>query len=356
MTSRTLPIALSLMLEVIASCKSEPATDVPSPSASAEPGAPSSSFAWVAVRPGTSVAPEEYLARILRTGESEAVVVAPLPARIASVVKKPGDRVEKGDPIALVVMPELDAAGAMVAAAEASIAVLEARKQRLAGLAKEGLVREAEVSDLELELARHRADRLRGSAVLQSAGAPGGTVVLRSPLAGVLVEVGATLGELRRPEDGPLARIRGKAGQRVEATLPRVPTDGATYRLSAAGADIKLTLVNHASAPSGLGYLAWFEAGDGVELPAANEGRLRVGAATDTTALRLVPATAVGQEGEKHFVVVRVKGDDPSRRIDVELVRVSGAEALVRGALDEGQLVATAPDRAAAQLEGERSP
>lgn len=356
MTTWPLRVLAAVALGGLASCDVGSSASSPPSAAAANSGASSSSYAWVAVRGGSSAAPEEYPARILRTGESEAVVVAPLPARIASVLKKPGDRVEKGDPVVIVVMPELDAAGATVAAAEASLAVLEARKERLTSLAKEGLVREAELSDLELELARHRADRLRGRAVLQSAEGPGGRVMLRSPLAGVLYEVAATLGELRRPDDGPLARIRAKAGQRVEATLARAPSTDATYRLAAGGEDISLSLINHIAAPSGLGHLAWFEAGADVELPAANEGSLRVGAEGDGRTLRAVPTTAVGEAAGKHFVVVRAKAELPAKRLEVELARVVGADALIRGELEEGQLVATAPGRAAAELEGAVTP
>lgn len=328
----------------------------PASSTSAEAAAPSSSFAWVAVRAGTAAAPEEYPARMLRTGDSEAVVVAPLSARITSIVKKPGDAVAKGDPVALVIMPELDAAGAAVASADASIALLEARRSKLVSLAKEGLVREAEIGDLDLELARHKAERLKGAAVVQAAGASGGTVTLRSPLAGVVVEVAATLGELRRPEDGPIARVRARTGQRVEATLHRSPSPGAIYRFRAASADVPVTLVNHVAAPSGLGYLAWFEPAPDGELPSANEGRLLVGTAVDAGEARLVPATAVGMDHGKAFVIVRATNEEAPRRLAVEVLRVAGAEALVRGELAEGQLVATAPERAAASLEGATSP
>jgi len=325
----------ALAIVWLAACNGDSGSIAPAAKPSAESAAPSSSFAWVAVRPSAAALPEEYPARILRAGESEAVVVAQLPARVAQLVKKPGDLVEKGTPVALVVMPEFDAAGATVAGADASIAVLEARRLRLASLAKEGLVREAEVGDVDLELTRHRAERIRASAVIQSAGAPGGMVILRSPLAGVLVEVAALLGELRRPEDGPIARVREKSGHRVEATLPNLPANDAAYRLHAAGTDHELTLINPVAATNGLGYLTWFEAKPGTELPAASEGRLHVGTLADPGTLHLVPASAVGQVAGKAFVVSRVKADAPPTRVEVELVRVAGSEALVRGPLAE---------------------
>ena len=339
----------------IMGCKgtSEPAPQPASTSASVgRESAPSSDFSWVSVRPGSAAAPEEHPAKLLRTSASEAVVVAPLTARVMSLLVKPGDAVDKGAPIAVVVMPELDSASASVAAADASLAVLQKRRERLGKLEGEGLVRDADVAALDLEIARHQAERLRGRAIVQAAGgAQGGSVTLRTPLGGVVMEIGATLGELRRPEDGPLARVRNRTGQRIEATLPQKPALDGRYSFHGADGDFEVRLVNQVTAPSGLGYLAWFEAAPNVELPSANEGRLRIAAPIGAD-LFAVPASAVGQDGPRRFVVVCTPKGEGSKVVEVELVRLANAEALVRGPLEEAQRVATAPERAAEAQRG----
>ncbi len=329
----------------------QPADDV-TPSATSSTAAPSSPFAWVAARPASEAAPEEFPARLLRTGGTEAVVVPPLPARLVGLAVRPGDSVAVGAPIARVVMPELDAALAALSGAEGALVILRRRRARLAALEAEGLVRASDVAAIELDLARHGAERLRARGVLAGAGVGhGGTVVLRSPIAGVVTEVPATLGELRRPEDGPLARIRSRGGQRIEATLPARPVDGTTYALRASGSTVAITLVNQVPSSSGPGYVAWFEAAAGVEMPAVAEGRVLARSPASAGAW-VVPATAVGARGSVHYVVVRTRGGASPSIVDVELVRVATADAIVRGPLPDGALVASDPTGAASPGDG----
>ena len=341
----------ALVLGLPVGCKAA-AEDPPVTRAALAPGAPSSPFAWVAARPASEAAPEEYPARLLRTAGSEAVVVPPLPARLVSLAVRPGDTVAVNDPIARVVMPELDAALATVTAAESSLVILRRRREQLRPLEGDGLVRGADLAALELEIARHEAERLRGRAVLAGAGfRQGGTIVLRSPIAGVVTEVPATLGELRRPEDGPLARVRSRSGQRIEATFPVRPTEGAGYSFRSAAGVLPLALVNQVPAPTGIGYLAWFEAAAGAEMPAASEGRVLVSAPASPGAW-LVPAAAVGARGPGRFVVVRTRAGAGPTVVAVELVRVANADAIVRAALPNGALVASDPARGASLVDG----
>lgn len=335
------PVALVLAL---VGCRAGTKTEPDAAKASLD--ASSSPFAWVPVRGAASAPADEHPARLVRTAESEAVVVAPLPGRIVALLVKPGDAVEKGTAVARISMPELDSAIATVASASASLEVLERRRARLAELEKEQLARDADVAAVDLEIARHRADRARARAVVQVAGnAQGGEVVLVSALAGVVVEVGAILGELRRPEDGAVARVRGRFGQRIEATLPARPARDGAYFFRTGDVDVPVAFVNAAPSPSGIGHLAWFEPGPAVELPSASEGRLRVGAlAADD--VWVIPASAVGEDGARRFVVARLSVGAVASRVDVEVVRVVSGDAVVRGALTSAALVATDPERA----------
>lgn len=330
-------------LLLLAACKQAAPASAP-----AATGAPSSAFAWVALRPASDARAEEYPARLLRTNDSEAVVVPPLPARIVHLAVKPGDAVEKGAPIAQVLMPEVDVALAMLEGAERALAVLGRRRAQLATVEAEGLVRAGDVSSLELEIARQTAERLRSRAVLTGAGVTqGGTITLRSPIAGVVIEVPATQGELRRPEDGPLARVRSRTGQRIEAQLPSRPVADATYLYRTPEGLSPLTLVNQAPAPNGLGYLAWFEPPLGTPLPSAAEGRVLVRASKSAEAW-VVPVDAVGARGAERFLVVRAPDASAQSVVAVEVARVGGGEAVVRGAgLVEGMRVAADPSAAA---------
>lgn len=334
----------------------EPAID-PSPArASAANAPPSSSFAWVAARPASEAAPEEYPARLLRTSASEAVVVPPLPARLVSLAVRPGDTVSQGDPIARVVMPEIDVALAAVTGAESSLAILRRRRAQLSPLEGERLVLASDVAAVDLEIARHSADRLRARAVIAGAGiSHGGVIALRSPIAGVVTEVPATLGELRRPEDGPIARVRSRVGQRIEATFPSRPTEGATYSFRSAAGAIPIALLNQVPAPTGLGYLAWFEASAGAEMPAAAEGRVLVHSPASAGSW-LVPATAVGARGTGRFVVARTRSGAGVTVVAVELLRVANADAIVRAALPDGALVASDPARGEGLVDGGARP
>jgi membrane fusion protein, heavy metal efflux system len=317
--------------------------------------APSSAFAWRPARSSADAAPEEYPARLLRSPGAAAVVVPPLPARVLEIVVKPGDTIAKGAPVARVVMPEADGAAAVLQGADRALAVLTQRRAQLASLEGEGLVRAADVAALDLDIARQQADKLKARAVLAGSGVGGGgPIVLRSPIAGVVTEVTAMLGEYRRPEDGPLATVRGRTGQRVEATFPTMPDPHATYGFRTTTGLAPLQLVTSIPAPTGTGFLTWFDAAADTELPSAAQGRVVV-QAPKSADLWVVPATAVGRTAAIAFVVLRAREGAAATKLTVELVRIANADALVRGTIPVGALIAS-DAVAAAELLTERAP
>lgn len=318
---------------------------------------PSSTFKWVPVRPASDAPPEEYPARLLNSAGTIAVSVAPLPARIVSLAVKPGDDVAKDGPIARVVMPDADAAVATLRAAETSLAVLTKRRAQLGELEAEGLVKASELAALDLDIARLKGEKVRAEAVLRGAGLKtSGTVTLLSPVAGVVTEVAAVQGELRRPEDGPIARIRSRSGQRVEATFPeRPPTDASfSFRVGSEPV-VPVKLVNIVPHSAGVGFVAWFDAQGEISFGAGSEGRVSVSAETSSGA-RLVPSSAVGARGAQRFVVARTRSDAKPVEVAVQVLRVSGSDSIVRGELNEGALVASDPYRAESELRGEKQP
>ena len=357
-----LPTGIRLCIASVAlllACSKEP---LPAPSppppvtatgarAAAVAHATSSNFAWVAPRLPQDAAPQEYPARLLATLDSTAVIVPPLAARVTEVMAKPGDEVAVGTAIARVVMPGANEAAATLQAANQSLAVLSKRRTQLEALARDGLVRAAEVATLDLEIAQQQASKLRARAVLAGSGVSGGgSIVLRSPIAGLVTTMHATLGEYRRPEDGPLAEVRSRTGRRIEATLSSAPSVSGGYVFRVGAQTVPVTLVSSMPAAAGIGYQVWFDAGAETPFASGAEGRIVVQAESmpDTW---LVPATAVVRGATGDELIVRTHGTATTQRLVVELVRVANADAIVRGALPAGVVIATDGMQAATQLE-----
>lgn len=306
--------------------------------------APSASVQWNAIRQASEMTAEEYPARVLSAAGALAVSVPPLHARVLELLAKPGDSVELHAPLVRVVMPEAAAAEATILAANASLSVLTRRRSQLQELERDGLVRAADLATLDLDLAKFTGEKLRAEGVLKGAGLTGGgAVLLRSPAAGIVTEMSVVLGEMRGPEDGPVARIRSRTSTRIEATsATRLASDGGYTFLSSDATTVPVKLVNCAPQNSGVGYMCWFDAMELSDLPANADGRIRVKTANDST-LQLISASSIGAQGDARFVAVRARTGGPVLRQAVELVRVVASDALVRGLNDHSVLVASDP-------------
>ena len=299
---------------------------------------------WVRPTPGERGRTLSVPAEVLQTAESEAVVVAPLEARIVAVHVRPGDRVAEGDAIADVVMPELETAVAAARGAEGQHAVLKKRYERLEALQREGLAVKKDVVALEVELARVDAERRRARAVLAGAGLTrAGTHALRSPIDGIVVTSDARVGDVRHPDDGPLATVRKPIGQRVAALLARRPGAGAKAAFVRDGADaVDLKVVSSIADASGFGYRTWFEPEAGAELEAAARGQIVFRAEAVENAWRL-PETCVARDDGGSFVVVARDGEPA--RLSVDVLQADAGHVLVRGALTPSMRVSTDPQR-----------
>jgi len=312
--------------------------------------APSADFPWVEPVASEGETVDELPAHVVQTAESEAVVMAPLEARVVSVVVRPGDTVAKGDPIATVVMPELEAAVAALRGADGEMTVLEGRQARLSKLQAEGLAVRRDVVALEIQIARAESVRKTAKAVLAGAGLrSGGVHTLRSPIDGVVVEADVRLGEVRHPDDGPLAIVRAPTGRCVSAVLPRKPDAAMRTDFVREGEDpVPLRLVTSISDASGFGYQAWFEpvndgeSGSGLE--ASARGRVSFRLPSEGPSWRL-PETAVGRDDTGAFAIV-AEGAARPRRVALDVLRVGSGDAYVRGDLSATSRVATDPERA----------
>lgn len=130
--------------------------------------------------------------------------ITPLvPSQVIEVKARPGDKVKKGDVLAVLKNVQLGEARAEIAQAKAALEVAQdqlARQEQLSGagigaqksyVEAQGAVKQAQAS---LGAAMSRAQVYGGS------GGSGATTVIRSPLAGTIVERHATAGEVATPE------------------------------------------------------------------------------------------------------------------------------------------------------------
>jgi biotin carboxyl carrier protein len=204
----------------------QPPTSVPTP--------------WVKLRPSGAAPLFEGPAQVLPSPGSAAEVMPAFTAQVVQVLVQPGQRVVAGEPLCVVLMPEvLRAAGSHVGAGLRLHAYAQRREQLLA-LKGEGLTRLSEQMEVEARIAETKASQLEALAVLHSAGlspaeaaslsASGGRITLRSPIAGVVVDVHVNLGQVIQP-GSQVMRVVGSSGQRIEARLSAQLPTGARFEL-----------------------------------------------------------------------------------------------------------------------------
>ncbi len=314
------------------------------PEAPAPPSKASAVTRWVPVRDTAGVSMLEVPAEVRGDVDSSAAVGLPFIGRVTSLFVRPGDNVARGDRIALVIVPQvLSAAGAYVAATT-RLAAEETRRARLVSLQQEGLMRAADTIENQGRIADAKAEIATALAMLRAAGVDpsiagtlverDGSIVLRSPIAGVVTQVNAVVGETRDPSAPALARIVGRSSRRVEAHLARLPPSDASFSLAARNGTtipLRLVAVSPAVDPIDGARMAWFDAPEEAELAVGSKERVRIQLGPDVV---LVPASAlvVGPDGAR----IRRKND----WLEVEVIAASGADALVRGALAVGDAVA----------------
>ncbi|WP_197040936.1 efflux RND transporter periplasmic adaptor subunit [Chondromyces apiculatus] len=315
---------------------------------------------WVKARAAGDTALLEAPAVVLAPPEAAGAVAAPFAARVTRIHVQPGQAVEKGAPVVDVLMPELIGASGAYAAAGTRLAAHRRRKAQLDGLRADGLVKLSEMAEVEAQIADAEADQQIAAATLRSAGmgpgeagrvlGSGGGVTLRSPVAGVVTEVRAALGEMRDPAGEPLARVVGGGAARVEARLPSRPPEGARYDLViGAAAPTLLRKVAEAPAVDGRdGTLRiWLEAEGTFSAPHGALGKVRVRVDPGSGAV-VVPTAALAMQGGGAVVVARKTGQP----LQVEVLATAGADALVRGALAAGDEVAAEAMRAMVEVQG----
>ena len=317
------------------------------------PPTPSSRTPWVKARSSEGVPLLEAPAQVLPSPEGQAAVVPPYRARVLKVLVRPGQKVTKGQPLVEVVMPEVSTAAGAYAAATTRVDAYGRRKAQLDALKADGLVRLADVLEAETKLAEARADQQSAAAALRTAQIEPSEaadivsgkkpVVLKSPIAGVVVAVGAGVGDSREPSGEPLVRVAGEGDSRVEARFarPSTPRNASYEFVVTGGARHHLTFVARAPVvdPRDGTIAVWLVPDAGTKLQPGLTGRVVV-TLPGVAGAAVVPARAVALAEGKAFVVVR--RDGKAEKVQVDVFASSGAEALVTGVAADEEVAADA--------------
>lgn len=131
------------------------------------------------------------------------VHVAPLvEGQLTEVKAAVGEQVAKGDVLAVLRSVALGETRAALSEAEAELAVAQANFERQEELMREGIGARRTLIEAEgaMRTARARVQGLKNRTRVYGHGGSGATTLLRSPIAGEVVERHATIGEVVRPE------------------------------------------------------------------------------------------------------------------------------------------------------------
>ena len=182
-------------------------------------------------------------------------IVLPAPGRIASVLVKLGDAVQKGQPLLTLESPDVDAvessylqAGAALAQANANLAKAQSDYDRESDLFEHNAVARKEVINAENSLAQAKAAVEQAQASKQQysrrlemfgiePGKFGQEVEVRSPLAGKVLELSVAAGEYRNDTNAQLMTIANLSTVWVSADVPE-----SSIRLVEVGERVDITL------------------------------------------------------------------------------------------------------------------
>lgn len=330
-------------LALHAGCGPRDAVAPPAPSAVADAGTPraatesapvSSAFAKVQKAEGATLV--EVPAQVLGSATQRAEVMPAFRAQVVSVQVEPGQQVTAGTPLVVVRMPEVvRAAGAYLAAGLRQSAFLQ-RQQQLQSLRGEGLARLSDIAETAASLSEASAAQKEALSTLQAAGLSaqdaaaiadgGGRVTLRSPLAGVVMQVSAATGQIVEPGSSPaLVRVAGSGETRIEAHLPILNELPLHFELASAQTTTPLRLLRQAPVldPRDGMALSWFEPSGPHRLLPGQSGRLRAVMAAHAQdkapKLLLIPSRALQSLAQKSTVRRRRDGKMDTIAVDVLL-------------------------------------
>ena len=290
-------------------------------------------------------------------------IFSPVTGRVMKVLAGPGDRVQKGSPLAVISSPDIGSAWSDVVKARASLSASQAEYQRQKELyeAHAGPLRDLETAENNFKQAKAEQERTEAKARLLRTGSDLGAedFVLRAPIDGTVVMRAANPGvELQGAYGGGTAVELFTIGE-----LDQVIVLGDLHEQDMSsvkpGAEVEVRVV---SAPDKVftGKVDWVSSALDVtthtakiRIRVANPDRLLKAEmyATVTIPLTLPPAVALPRNALLHLadqtVVFVALGESPDRRLRFERRRVRVDEDVtgdfypVLSGLNAGETVVT---------------
>lgn len=315
------------------------ANDGVCPQVEGPPRAASTASAWVEATVPRDVSLLQAAARVVLTGDRQAVLRPLYRAQISQFHVQAGDRVRVGQALVDVVMPEVVAAAATYMGASRRSGAQAARRDKLTALRGEGLVAESAVFDVASRAAETDQQVALAAATLRAAGQEPANaralvrrpaVTLTSPIDGVVRELSGRLGEIVEGQGPPVALIVGEGTPRIEARFLHAPPPGATMRFVAVDGSVwplRGEPVARAVEPDDGAIVMWFEVDDD-ERRAFAGLRGTVECFSDDPTIVQVPAGALGRD-EQGLTIHRQEAEGYVT-VPVDLIMMSGASALVR--------------------------
>jgi cobalt-zinc-cadmium efflux system membrane fusion protein len=290
--------------------------------------------------------------RVTWTDELTARIYTPFNGRVEAILVQPGEHVHKGQPLLTLSSGDYGQAQADERKAAADALAAERNQRRSAELLAAGVIARKDAEQSDTDWHRAQAELARAQARLRAMGderaAVDGTLVLRSPLAGVVVERNVNAGtEVRADAALPLFVVSDpgrltvvfdvpealasdlQAGQDVNFRIAAQPGRNGTARLTqvAVGVDPQLRTVRVrgrvTQAPAGLRGDAYIQA----DVPMRADATMAL------------PASALFLLGEQQYVFVA--DGRRFRRQPVTVTALGGETVAVSGGLDAGQSVVT---------------
>ena len=189
-----------------------------------------------------------------------AEVGSPVPARVLNVLVGPGDTVKAGQPLVQLHSPDLGKARSDYAASRARADLARKTLDRKRGLAADRVVPEKELQEAEADAAKADAEvraarAAMGSFAGDAQGGDASRIVLKSPVAGTVIERTAVQGQLTDPARplfrvGDLSRlwltvhaferdaVRLKPGVSARVTFPALPGKGFAGAVTLIGREV----------------------------------------------------------------------------------------------------------------------
>lgn len=158
---------------------------------------PSASYVTVEpAQPATHSHARTLVARVAFDDRRVAALGPPVQGRVASVNVIAGDRVEKDAPLLTIHAPDIAAAVAQVAETHTARLLAERNFERAGMLVQRGAGSESDRLTAEAALVQAKSEESRARSALQALGGAHGSsdYVLRSPIAGIVVERNVSVG------------------------------------------------------------------------------------------------------------------------------------------------------------------